>query len=321
MAPVLVITVIVGASRLQLVAWQPPVLWQHLLGSGSTTVVDSDSSGIYAEGYNFSQSLGGSGSLFLNKYDASGGVVWNRTMNDSGGRFFREMSVGPEGIYLSGENVSGRIFLKCDLTGNKLWEKVDSVDSISAVSVGVYVTEGGRVRQYDSAGDVIWTSEFSNDTVVSSRVYASSSGVFVIYAAINRTRNLGPFLLKYNLTGNQIWSRLVPAAGGISGDSNGVYLTGPSLYKYDFNGDPQWTTQINSPDGSQVYDSLVSVDGSGIYVSAYTYRFNSYLFKYNLAGGPIWNFRLPPSVQDADSTRYAYRLSPIPRPLYLSGPF
>jgi hypothetical protein len=118
MIPFLILTVIVVATAFQFVAWQPPVQWSHLLGTGSTTVIASDSSGVYAQGYNLGQSLGGSGSLFLNKYDPSGGTIWNHTISETGYRYLNAMSVGPEGIYLSGANLTDETLLKYDLAGN-----------------------------------------------------------------------------------------------------------------------------------------------------------------------------------------------------------
>jgi hypothetical protein len=181
------------------------------------------------------------------------------------------------------------------------------------------VAEGAFVRDYDTAGNLVWTSQYSNSTVVFSSVYASVSGIFILYAAISRTQNLGPFLMKYSLGGSEIWSDLVPSGGGISGDSTGVYIAGSSLYKYDFNGNREWATQINSPDDSAITGDEVSVDSSGVFVSASTYRGNSYLFKYDLSGGQIWTLGLPPSREDSDSAAQAYRLAGGPDGVYVAG--
>jgi len=316
MTPLLFFTAIVVGIGFRSVAWQPPVLWQHLLGADSAPVIASDSSGAYVEGYNPSPIQGYLGIPFLNKYDPSGRVVWNRTLNEYNGELINQMSVGSDGIYLSGENFDNGIFLKYDLAGNKLWERDYSVGGnpiwgnaygLSAVPQGVYVIGNSPltqydtrsvawVREYDSAGNIAWTSEFSSDTIGSNHVYASASGVFIAYQARNQMENVGSFLDKYSLSGNQLWTRPVPEAGGISGDSTGVYLTGSSLYKYDFNGNLDWATQINPPDDSLLSDSSVSADPSGIYLIVYSVRNNLYLFKYDFGGKQTWNFELPPSI-------------------------
>src|SRR2546425_1517441 len=238
--PLLILTVVAVATGFRLVAWQPPVLWQHSLGVGGVTAIASDSSGVYVEGYNHWQ-LVGPGSVFLKKYDSSGGVVWNRTIGEFNNAMINEMSVGTDSIYLSAGNFSNGIFLKYDLAGNNLWERDYAAGTnpiwgssfgLSALPEGVYVTGDSSlwtsptyassvawVREYDSAGNAAWTSEFSSDTIISTHVYASSLGVFIAYSAGNTTRYLGSFLAKYSLSGNQLWTRQVPAAGGISGDS------------------------------------------------------------------------------------------------------
>ncbi len=311
MIPFLVITVIVVATAVQLVAWQPSVLWERSLGSGGVTVIASDSSGVYARGSGFG---GSSGGPFLDKYDPGGGVVWNRTMSETGDF---EISAGLDGVYLSGENATSGILLKYDLAGNRLWERdfpVNYVNDISASPQGAYLTEGGLVREYDSAGNIVWTSKLSNDTVVSSRVYASVAGVFITYAGINQTNNLGPFLVKYSLSGSEIWTHPVAVGGGISGDTTGIYLAGSSLYKYDFNGNQEWMTQINSLDGSPISGSWVSVDSSGIYVSAISWRYNSYLFRYDFGGRQVWSVRLPASFESK-----SYRVSSSFGTVYVGG--
>jgi len=84
MTPFLLFAVIIVGTGFGLVAWQPPVLWRRFFGSGgSTTVIASDPSGVYAQGY-----LNGSfektkGILFLDKYGSDGGTVWTRSIGDS----------------------------------------------------------------------------------------------------------------------------------------------------------------------------------------------------------------------------------------------
>jgi len=140
MTPFLLFAVIIVGTGFGLVAWQPPVLWRRFFGSGgSTTVIASDPSGVYAQGY-----LNGSfektkGILFLDKYGSDGGTVWTRSIGDTNDTVFNAISVGTEGIYLRGFNVTGIehvVLQKYDLTGAKVWER-DFLANPSLEGVGV----------------------------------------------------------------------------------------------------------------------------------------------------------------------------------------
>src|SRR5260370_25351669 len=99
LTPFLVLALIVTATGFGFVAWKPPVIWSHTFAvSGAdngATVVASDSSNAYVQGYLNSSGFGyGSGSLFLNKYDTGGGLVWNRTIGNTNDSSIYAMSVG-----------------------------------------------------------------------------------------------------------------------------------------------------------------------------------------------------------------------------------
>ncbi len=351
MTPFLLFAVIIVGTGYGLVAWQPPVLWQHFSGSsGSTTVIASDPSGVYAQGYLNGSFEKSKGILFLDKHGTDGGTVWTRNIGDTNDTVFNAISVGTEGIYLSGFNVTGTqraILQKYDLTGAKVWEQdflasasLEGVGAISDTSRGVYVTgisgpvtnqsyTGGVswVRNYDSAGNVVWTSEYSNDTTTFNGVYASTSGVYVSYYAVNRTRNLGSFLVKLDMSGSFVWNHYVGGgvANGIAGDSTGIYLSGtssgPSAYisKYDFGGNQIWMTSIASPDLTPIgADTPLSLDSSGVYISIATDVAHEFLQKYDLYGRRVWSFQFQSPTHDENGFT-AFRLSTSSGTVYVAG--
>jgi len=183
------------------------------------------------------------------------------------------------------------------------------------------------VRNYDSAGNVVWTSEYSNDTTTFNGVYASTSGVYVSYYAVNRTRNLGSFLVKLDMSGSFVWNHYVGGgvANGIAGDSTGIYLSGtssgPSAYisKYDFGGNQIWMTSIASPDLTPIgADTPLSLDSSGVYISIATDVAHEFLQKYDLYGRRVWSFQFQSPTHDENGFT-AFRLSTSSGTVYVAG--
>ncbi len=274
-----------------------------------------------------------------------------RSIGDTNDTVFNAISVGTEGIYLSGSNVTSierAILLKYDLAGNKIWKREfhvynlleGSVDAISATPSGVYVTgisgpvtnqsyTGGVswVRNYDSAGNVVWTTEYSNDTTTFNGVYASTSGVYVSYYAVNRTRNLGSFLVKFDTSGGFVWNHYVGGGvvNGIAGDSTGIYLSGASsgpsasIAKYDFSGDQIWVASIASPDFTPIEAGPpLSLDSSGAYISFTTAVNHEFLQKYDLNGHSVWRFQLQSPTHDENGDT-AFRVSTGSGTVYVAG--
>ncbi len=182
------------------------------------------------------------------------------------------------------------------------------------------------VRNYDSAGNVVWTTEYSNDTTTFNGVYASTSGVYVSYYAVNRTRNLGSFLVKFDTSGGFVWNHYVGGGvvNGIAGDSTGIYLSGASsgpsasIAKYDFSGNQIWVVSIASPDFTPIGDSYLSLDSSGVYISFDTAVGHEFLQKYDLYGHSAWGFQFQSPTHDENGFT-TFRLSTNSGTVYVAG--
>jgi hypothetical protein len=361
LTPFLVIVLLVTATGLSLVAWRPPVLWSDTFGSSSkassVTVIESGDSGFFVEGYVNSSSFarsGGGGYIFLSKYDPDGKVVWSHTIGNTSNALITWMSVGSDGLYLTGSNQSGGIVLKYDLNGNLVWtrefgatEAEASNGIIYASSSDVYLASSANpmtnqsftgivkfVREYDLAGDVVWTSEFSNDSSGTvTGLYAASSGVYVLGEGQlpGQPPSSSGYLVKFDLSGNQVWARQLTnelandGRSAITGDPSGVYVTYTSsgfqgsLSKYDFNGNLDWSIQYGSPDDSGVSESRIAMDSSGVYVSMSSVAGREFLMKYDFSGGQVWSFQMaqPPAQDEVSGT--AFRLTTSSGSLFVAG--
>jgi hypothetical protein len=137
--------------------------------------------------------------------------------------------------------------------------------------------------------------------------------------------------LKYDQSGNLVWTRLVELGvvsgivSDISGDSTGIYLSGASsvsaafVAKYDFSGNQIWMASIASPDFTPIQaDIPLSLDSSGAYISFATGKAHEFLQKYDLNGHSVWSFQFQ-SVTHNENGLTAFRLSTGSGAVYVAG--
>ncbi len=267
---------------------------------------------------------------FIAKYDLYGNHVWTRLFGDNirwdGFRngtasVGRALSVHSSGIYMLGpryrysqSGIEHSAFLrKYDPAGNVVWTKLENgLTHISVHSSGVYVagyTPSGSVwrlfiHKYDFSGNEAWARQFGTTKGDwANGIAVHDTGVYVagmtegVFRGQNNSGYRDAFVVKYDLYGNEIWTRQFGAtlqvggklvrfdkedsANGITVDSTGVYVTGhtygelpgqngggpedPFVRKYDFNGNELWTWQFGSGDNDRA--NQVAVDESGVYVA------------------------------------------------------
>ena len=199
--------------------------------------------------------------------------------------------------------------------------------------------------KYNSTGENVWTRQMgspNNDTV--SGVAVDSEGNIYVAGRTGGTLPGSPttyqggndiFLVKYNSTGDNVWTRQMGSpnsdtVSGVAVDSEGnIYVAGYTLgtlpgsptthrggadiflVKYNSTGDSVWTRQMGSPFNDTV--SGVAVDTTGnIYVAGYTSSTlpgspttnqgsdDLFLVKYNSAGDNVWTRQFgTPDIDDA----------------------
>jgi hypothetical protein len=286
---------------------QVNIAWGRTFGAPGGRGVSAADGGVYV-----SANTGVTG--FVLKYDLNGNELWTRQV---------------------GAGSSASVFT--------------SASSVSAVANGVYVggtatgplpgqtwlggmDEGAFVSKYDPNGNELWTREFGspsdnvgdgeNNTSVWG-VGAAVDGVYVAGATTGALPgqthigsiygNYNSFLSKYDLNGNELWTRQFGSicndyASSVSVGSDGIYVaggTGPDAYvsKYDINGNLLWSSQLGPPlncdQGPTTFGNSVSATSDGVYVGGGTASSllgqpyigpadDAFLSKFDLSGNEVW---------------------------------
>ena len=293
-------------------------IWVRQFGSSGYEYVYGlcgDSSGVYVAGCTYGalpgQTSPGGGDAFVRKYDGDGTEVWTKQFGSSGDDYAFGLCGDSTGVYVAGLTYGG-------LPG---WTSAGAWDAF--------------VRKYDLNGNELWTSQFgSSANEYASGLYGDSSGVYVAgqtYGALPGQTSAGEwdaFVRKYDLNGNELWTRQFGTSGderglGLYGDSSGVYVAGQTygalpgqtsagggdafVRKYDGDGTEVWTKQFGSSRSEFVYG--LCGDSSGVYVAGCTYgalpgqtsaggEEDAFVRKYDLNGNELWTRQFGSSGDD-----------------------
>lgn len=211
---------------------------------------------------------------YLFKYDASGNEQWSNTSVVGIPNAVAADSAGY--VYAGGLGLSSSTstyydqykVAKYDPQGNVVWTRQYAIDAgvvndLATDSNGnVYITGGGapgyRTIKYDSAGNMLWvrTTQIPGKYIWSPYIAADGNGNVYITGHTESLAdpNIDVVLMKYDASGNLLWSKLFDNGGNEAGqdvavDSTGnAYVTGwsigsPStlfLMKFDQNGNQLW---------------------------------------------------------------------------------
>jgi hypothetical protein len=194
------------------------------------------------------------------------------------------------------------------------------------------------VRKYDSDGAALWNRQLGSPGNDETRAVAvNQSGVYVAgYTADTlpgktSKGSTDAFILRYNHSGDLLWSRQfgtakVDSAFGIGTDSTGVYVAGSThgtlpgeisagfsdvfTRKYSFQGDVIWTDQFGSP-SSDVSYALDADYTAGVYVVGVTNGslpnkmsqggMDAFVRKYDSDGAATWTRQFGSSDDDTAS--------------------
>jgi hypothetical protein len=218
---------------------------------------------------------------------------------------------------------------KYDAAGVELWTHQfgssfnDSANGVAADASGVYVvgsaggalpgqTYGGGfftdafVRKYDQDGNELWTRQFGTSTNDTAQAVAiDATGLYVagdttgVLPGQATAGGLDAFVRKYDLDGNELWTRQFgsssnDSAGAIAANSTGVFVAGYTqgtlpgqtsaggtdafVRKYDADGNEIWTRQFGT--SSSDFANGVSVGPAGLFVAG-SLGPNAFLAKIN----------------------------------------
>jgi hypothetical protein len=243
------------------------------------------------------QILAGSLDAFVRKYDANGNELWTRQFGTAVADSAEAISVDASGIYVAGGTEG-------TLPGQ--------------VSSGGF--HDAFVRKYDVNGNELWTRQFgTSDTEVADGIAVDASGIYVAggtggtFPGQSSAGGGDAFVRKYDLNGNEVWTRQFGTASGdgareIVADASGIYVAGYTVgtfpgqsnsglddafvRNYDANGNEVWTRQFGTASGDNAF--AVTAHASGIYVAGQGGTFpgqsNSgpFVRKYDANGNEAW---------------------------------
>jgi hypothetical protein len=288
-------------------------LWFHQFGDSDLDTVDGVSAdklgNVFVSGRSPNTSNDNSQSvinyLSLNKYDASGNLIWAHQFGQpaqgwrgDAAQGSRVVADGLGNAYVAGYSdpslfgpETNGFLAKVDSAGNLLWgtQNVSStaVQGLSLDGAGnVYLSDNNELQKYSSSGSLIWTKTLGLTSVLSSHIAADALGdVFVAATTSSLFGGQQAFLYKYDPSGSLIWSR-------------GYFGPGTTA-----------ATDIFA-------DGLGNVFVTGQYRGPYTGvnvgQTHVFLWKYDSAGNEIWSQILSHSYDDyahgvfADGTKGAY---------------
>ncbi|TRX37096.1 FG-GAP-like repeat-containing protein [Flavobacterium restrictum] len=221
-------------------------------------------------------SVGGS-DIFVQKLDASGNLVWAKSMGGSNADSGKSISVDSSGnVYVTGyfqETVdfdpssTGTTTLtsvryldifvqKLDALGNLVWAK----------SMGGSSDDYGNGITVDSSGNVYTTGSFINTADFD----PSPTGTFNLIAA----GKSDIFVQKLDASGNLVWAKAmgrssIDSGYGISVDSSGnVYTTGFFQGTVDFDPSSTSITTLTAVGNSDIYVQKLNASGNFVWAKA-----------------------------------------------------
>ena len=185
------------------------------------------------------------------------------------------------------------------------------------------------------AQEIQWIRQFGTTGSDQARgIWVDPSGIYVVgftdgtLPGQSSAGGTDAFVRKYDLSGNEVWTRQFGTAGsdllaGVSADGSGVYVVGTTdgalpgqshagaidafVRKYDSSGNEVWTRQLGTA-SNDVANSL-SLDASGVYVGGFTGGAlpgqisagdaDAFVRKYDVNGRELWTLQF--GTQGIDS--------------------
>lgn len=270
------------------------------------------------------------------------------SVSDTSGNTY---SVGYSTVAFDGQPRIGTqdgFIIKYDSVGNRLWTKFIGVASSQTDAQGVatdsagnvYVTGGtwgnldgqigtgvinAYVVKYDGAGNKLWTHLVNSGvgnvtmgmdiTVDGSSFYIVTSTSAALYSQ-PLTGSSDTAVIKHDLNGNEIWTRLSGTAGALTqvfavghdaahnvyllGNTDGaldgqsrsaisIYVYDQFVIKYDAAGNKQWTRLLGNG-VTAMNGRRMAVSGAGeVYTPVAIANYASQLSKYDTTGNLLWS--------------------------------
>jgi len=239
------------------VAWNSDgsIRWSQRFTSGDRVLfgVATDDTHIFVTGVR-------TGNLFLGKYDFQGNHIWNVTWSSGNQERGWIVTLTDDGLIMVGgstreSNLSDddRYCLLCfDTNGVLQWQKMNLTSPVvSSHSNFVYAIHEGNLEKYESDGDMLWSTECSDDW----RVAAHSE----ILHTISRHNSIITINGWNVFNGNKIWSSNITFEDANSQVYNITYFSKP----ISSNGTLTLLCTLQNRNNSQI----ISIDQNGDVIS------------------------------------------------------
>ncbi|MGP8214946.1 MAG: SBBP repeat-containing protein [Bacteroidia bacterium] len=254
-------------------------------------------------------STGGSGDMFVAKYDPNGNVLWARSAGGSSGYdngiangiavdssgnvyvcgYLNSSSITFGSITLTNNGTSNMFFVKYDANGNVIWAK----------NPGGSGTDICEAVTTDTKGNIFLTGYFTSSSIT--------------FGSFTLTQTSGggtqsTFIAKYDAAGNVLWASSPNAAGSYGSDCCGSQGDSPSAITTDKKGNVYITGEFSGATLTFGSAPILNFIGSG-YNDAYTVKYDStgnVIWAKNFGGTSGYNPVLSPSAMAADSNGNVY---------------
>ncbi|UCB52025.1 MAG: hypothetical protein JSV10_08545 [Candidatus Zixiibacteriota bacterium] len=285
------------------------MLWTETVGGANwdngRCVIEASDRGLVVVGGTYTYSAGYDDFL-LAKFDSSGNHLWTRTIGGTDRDYGLDLTETSDGglvvmgdTWSFGAGYCDWLLAKFDASGNLLWTKTLGGSSHREYGRSVIETfDGGLVAtghtfsfqtwgdlllaKFDSMGNHLWTRNLGGELydAGNSVIQASDGGLVVT----GHTKSFGAgnfdlFLVKFDTTGNHLWSKTLGGSGDDRGKAvkevsgGGLIVIGYTdsfspgdtslfLAKFDSSGNHLWTRTLQGAAEGEWYSVAEASDGA-----------------------------------------------------------
>jgi hypothetical protein len=236
------------------------------------------------------------------KYDGAGNMIWGKSGPTGAGLALAIEKDIYGNIYVTGLNLT----IKYDTNGTELWignwgGSAITLDTSMNVLIAGSSNEFSATKYYNN-GDTAWVREYTrpDGAYIANRAITLDNygNVYLTGSTLNGIHREGYGTVKYDSSGNFIWSRFLYRYNCLSGYdittdvAGNIYVTGGSCYnyttvKYDQDGNEIWLRKYDCQ-GSSNYASAITMDSyDNVYVTGIC-NYDFVTVKYNSSGIELW---------------------------------